>query len=253
MTHAIGVDFGATGIKAALVDCASGELLSDRLRVDTPSPATPAAVRDAISGLVARFEPAPVGVAVPAVVQHGVVRSAANIDDSWIGTSLPALLDAAIGVPTAYLNDADAAGLAEASFGSARDHRGLVVVVTIGTGIGTALLYDGRLVPNAELGHLELDGVEAELIGSGRALERSGCAWDAWTGVVSRYLQHLEALLWPDLIVIGGGVASTPEHWFPHLRARTPLRLATHGKSAGLVGAAHAVATLTTHPSGVTP
>lgn len=257
MTHAIGVDFGATGIKAALVDCTSGVLLSERHRVDTPVPATPDAVRDAILDLAGRFGPAPVGVAVPAVVQHGVVRSAANIDASWIGTSLPDLLDDALGVPTAYLNDADAAGVAEAAFGSARGHRGLSVVVTIGTGIGTALLHDGRLVPNAELGHLELDGQDAELTGSGRALELSGRAWESWTGVVSRYLQHLESLLWPDLIVIGGGVASTPEHWFPLLETRTPLRLATHGKSAGLVGAAHAVSaassvsTTNPHPSGV--
>ncbi|GAB3855381.1 ROK family protein [Nocardioides maradonensis] len=252
MNAAIGVDFGATGIKAALVDCTTGELLSGRHRIDTPRPATPAAVRDSIAELVGRLDPAPVGIAVPAVVQHGVVRTAANIDPSWIGTSLPELLDDVLGVPTAYLNDADAAGVAEACFGSARGHRGLVVVVTIGTGIGSALLHDGRLVPNAELGHLELDGVDAELTGSGRALELGGCDWGTWTGVVSRYLQHLESLLWPDLVVIGGGVASTPEHWFPHLEARTPLRLATHGKSAGLVGAAQAVATHHPHPTGVT-
>lgn len=243
MARAIGVDFGATGIKAALVDCDAGTLLSERHRLDTPRPATPGAVRDAIVELVARFDDsAPVGIAVPAVVQRGVVRTAANIHPAWIGTSLPALLDGALGVPTAYLNDADAAGVAEAAYGAARGRDGLVLVVTIGTGVGVALVHHGRLVPNAELGHIEIDGVEAELVSSGRALERAGLAWTTWSHEVSRTLQRLEDLLWPDLLVIGGGVASTPEHWFPLLETRTELRLATHGKSAGLVGAAHLAA-----------
>jgi polyphosphate glucokinase len=241
MCEAIGIDFGATGIKAALVDVTSGLVLSERHRTDTPQPATPAAVRDVVVAMVDRFDVGlPVGVAVPGVVTDGVVRTAANTDAGWIGTSLRDLFDGTNAQDAVFLNDADAAGLAETAHGSAAGHDGLVVVVTLGTGIGTALIQGGQLVPNAELGHLELDGVDSEWVCSGAALERGGFAWDAWARDVSRYLHHLESLVWPDLIVIGGGVTSTPEPWFPALTARTELRLATHRKSAGIVGAAYA-------------
>lgn len=243
MTHAIGIDMGATGIKAALVDVGSGNLLSPRHRLDTPQPSTPAAVREVVLELVGRLaEDVPVGVAVPGVVHRGVMRTAANIDPSWIGSSLTELLDDISPVVTAYLNDADAAGIAEVAYGSARGHDGLVLTVTLGTGIGVAVVHAGKLVPNAELGHFEIDGADAELSCSASALERRGLDWAAWSRDVSRYLQHLERLLWPDLIVLGGGVASTPEPWFPLLKARTELRLATHGKNAGIVGAAHSAA-----------
>lgn len=239
--RAIGIDFGATGIKAALVDCRSGELLSERHRLDTPTPATPQAVKGTVEELLTRFDDrTPVGLAVPGVVRNGVVCTAANIDHSWIGVSLPDLLEDALDVPAAFLNDADAAGLAEVALGSARDHPGLVIVLTVGTGIGGALLYDGRLVPNAELGHLEVNGVVAETVSSGRALAAGGNDWESWTVGLSEYLRRVEDLFWPDLMVIGGGVASTPEPWFGLLETRTELRLATHGKSAGLVGAARA-------------
>lgn len=242
MTHAIGIDIGGTGIKAAVVDTSTGRVVSDRERLDTPRPATPEAVRDTAATLVGRLGCAagPVGVALPGVVQHGVARSAANIDPSWIGTSLPDLFRDVLPGATAYLNDADAAGLAEAEYGAARGQRGLVLTVTLGTGIGVALVHDGRLIPNAELGHLELDGAEAEATTSARSLEASGFDWPTWTRRVSRYLQHVEALFWPDLIVVGGGVSKTPDLWFPHLEARTPLRLATLVNNAGIVGAAHA-------------
>jgi len=244
VTHALGIDVGGTGIKAAVVDTRTGRLVSGRERLDTPRPATPEAVRDTMAALVAKLDfTGPVGVALPAVVQHGVVRTAANIDPSWIGTSLPDLLDGTLPGPAAYLNDADAAGLAEAAYGGSGDHRGLVVTVTLGTGIGVAVVHDGRLLPNAELGHLQVDGQDAETTTSARAREVGGLEWGTWAGRVSRYLQHLENLLWPDLIVLGGGVSKTPETWFPLLETRTPLRLATLVNNAGIVGAARAGAT----------
>jgi polyphosphate glucokinase len=239
--HTLGIDIGGTGIKAALVDARTGELVSRRIRSDTPRPATPEAVRRTVAMLVRDLDASGhVGVAVPAVVHRGEVMSAANIHHSWIGCSLPELLDPVLPGPGVYINDADAAGLAETAFGSARGHRGLVVTVTLGTGIGTALIHDGRLIPNAELGHLELFGVDAEASASVRAKERAKLDWPTWAANVSGYLQHLEAMLWPDLFVIGGGVSIVPESWFPLLQARTTLRLAALGKSAGIVGAAHA-------------
>ena len=247
MTYAIGIDIGGTGTKAAVVDTTTGRLASARQRLDTPRPATPSAVRDTAATLLDRLGfldgfDGPVGVAFPGVVQHGVARSAANIDRSWIGTSLVDLFGDLLPGPSAYLNDADAAGLAETRYGDARGHHGLVATVTLGTGIGVALVHDGLLMPNAELGHLELDGAVAETTTSARSLEESGYDWVTWAARVSRYLQHLEALLWPDLIVLGGGVSKTPELWFPMLEARTPLRLATLVNNAGIVGAAHAAA-----------
>ena len=212
MNHAIGIDIGGTGIKAAIVDTTTGALVSERKRLETPQPATPLAVRETVAELVGRLDLAgPVGVALPGVVQHGVVRTAANIDPAWIGTSLPALLDDVLPGPTAYLNDADAAGLAEVEYGAARGHHGLVAMVTLGTGIGVALVHDGRLIPNSELGHLEIDGEEAEATTSARAREVAGLDWARWADRVSAYLRRLEDLLWPDLFVIGGGVSKTPD------------------------------------------
>lgn len=238
--RAIGVDVGGTGIKAAVVDLSTGEVISERLRVDTPHPATPEAVRDGIVTVIdgLRVE-APIGVALPAVVQRGVTRTAANLDKTWLGASVEDVLGSALPGNPVYLNDADAAGLAEARFGAGRGERGLVIMVTLGTGIGTALIHDGRLIPNAELGHLELDGIpDAEVRTSARAREIEGLGWDEWAARVSRYLGALENLLWPDLFVIGGGVSRHPDPWFPQLKARTPIRLAQLSSNAGIVGAA---------------
>lgn len=241
MTTAVGVDFGATGIKAALVDTANGTLLSERRRVDTPRPATTAAVRSSLLALIEDLGPtAPIGIAVPGVVHHAVVRTAANMDPAWIGQSLPDLFAGTRAESAVFLNDADAAGIAETSHGSAQGHPGLVLVVTLGTGIGVALVHNGVLIPNAEFGHLELDGQIVEHVASGSALERGGFDWEGWTALVSRYLRHLEDLLWPDLIVLGGGVTSTPDRWFPKVSTRTELRVAGHRKDAGIVGAGQA-------------
>jgi polyphosphate glucokinase len=241
MSRAIGVDVGGTGIKAAVVDTATGELLVKRRRLDTPKPATPQAVRDTIVELVNGFGvTAPVGVALPTIVRNGVALSAANIDPSWVGISLSELLDDALPGPAAYLNDADAAGLAETEYGAGRGQRGLVLTITLGTGIGAAMVYDGVLVPNAELGHLELDGAVAETTTSARAREVAELDWEPWAAKVSRYLQHLERLLSPDLFLLGGGVSKTPEPWFPLIETTTPVRLATLINNAGIIGSAYA-------------
>lgn len=246
MTHAIGVDVGGTGIKAAVVDTTTGELVVERRRLDTPKPATPEAVRDTIATLVDGFGiSVPVGVALPTIVRHGVALSAANIDPSWVGVSLPDLLDGFLPGPAAYLNDADAAGLAETEYGAGRGQQGLVVTITLGTGIGGAIVYDGVLIPNAELGHLELDGAVAETTTSARAREVAGLDWGPWAGRVSRYLTHVERLFSPDVILLGGGVSRTPEPWFHLVEVNTPVRLASLINNAGIIGSAHAAALAT--------
>jgi polyphosphate glucokinase len=241
VSDAVGVDVGGTGIKGAVVDVDTGELLSERVRIETPRPATPEAVRDTIGELVdVLASDGPVGVALPAVINHGVVRTAANIDPAWIGTSLPELFT---GIAAgAFLNDADAQAVAEFAYGAARGEDGLIITVTFGTGIGVGLIHDGTLIPNAELGHVELDGVEAEYSTNARAREDAGMSWEEWGVMASRYLQHLENLLWPELFVIGGGLAKKPDLWLPHFRTRTPLRPAALINNAGIVGAAHAAA-----------
>lgn len=247
---AVGVDVGGTGIKSALVDLVSGELLSERVRVETPQPATPEAVRDTVAELVRGLGGGvPVGIALPGVVQHGVVRTAANIDAAWIGASLPELFVDVVAQGGAFLNDADAQALAEVSHGVGRGHGGLIVTVTFGTGIGVALVHDGKLIPNAELGHLELDGVEAESVASARARELEDLKWEAWGARATKYLQHLENLLWPDLFIIGGGIAKKPDKWLPFIATRTPLRPAAMINNAGIVGAALAAG----HPGSGTP
>jgi polyphosphate glucokinase len=238
--EAIGIDVGGTGIKGAVVDLDTGQLLSERVRIETPHPATPAAVLDTVVELLDEIGPGlPVGAAMPVVIQHGVVRTAANIEPAWIGTSLPELF-ADVPDVVAFLNDADAQALAEFAYGAAQDETGLVITVTFGTGIGVGLMFDGALVPNAELGHLQLDGAVAESTTSARVRELGELSWEEWGVRVSRYLRHLEDLLWPDLIVVGGGVAKKPDNWMPHVTTRTPLRPAALVNNAGIVGAAAA-------------
>jgi polyphosphate glucokinase len=241
MTVALGVDVGGTGIKAALVDTATGELLSERYRRDTPQPATPEGVRDAVESVCAEAGLDAIdrmGIAVPGIVRRGVMLSAANLDRSWIGRELGEVFKGFAGEHVAFLNDADAAGVAEREFGSARGVDGLAIVITLGTGIGGAFIHDGVLVPNCELGHLQIDGRVAEHFASARAREVLGLSWPDWAAGVSRYLQHLEFLFSPEVIVIGGGITKDPELWFDDLECNTPLRLATLSKNAGIVGAA---------------
>jgi polyphosphate glucokinase len=239
---ALGVDVGGSGIKGATVDLASGDLTQDRLRIETPHPATPEAVAAVVADVVSHFRDelgdGPVGVTIPGVVTGGVVRTAANIDPSWIGTDIDTMLTERLGRPVHVVNDADAAGVAEARFGAARDTRGLVLVSTLGTGIGTALLLDGRLVPNSELGHLEIDGHDAESRAASSARENEGLSWEEWAVRLQRYYGAVEDLLWPSLIVVGGGVSKKSEKFLPLLHLRAPIVPATLRNQAGIVGAA---------------
>ena len=245
---AIGVDIGGSGIKAAPVDLRAGDFAADRVRIPTPQPSTPEAVRGVVAEVVSTASEAcgherdhqgvRVGVTFPAVVQHGVARTAANVDDAWIGTDVAAVLSEATGHPVEVVNDADAAGVAEARFGAARDVRGVVLVTTLGTGIGSALLVDGRLVPNTELGHLEIDGHDAETRAADSARERDGLSWEQWAQRLQRYYQVVEDLFWPDLIVVGGGVSKKSEKFLPLLDLRTRVVPAQLRNKAGIIGAA---------------
>ncbi len=240
--HAVGVDIGGTGVKGGIVDLESGTLVSERLRVPTPRPATPHAVAEVVTGILDELGwKGPVGCAIPAVVQLGVAKSAANIDPSWIGTDVAALFTATSGRPTKLLNDADAAGLAEAAFGAARGAKGAVLVVTFGTGIGSAMFIDGTLYPNSELGHVFIDGEDAEVKAAASARERLGLSWEEWAGThVTRYLQHIENLISPDLIVVGGGVSKKTHKWLHYVETRAPIVPAQLANNAGIVGAAAA-------------
>lgn len=238
----LGVDIGGTGVKGAPVDLTTGELAADRVRIKTPRPATPEAVADVVAEIAAGFEgslgDSPVGIAIPAVCQHGVARSAANIDPSWVDTDVDGLFTARLGRPVHVVNDADAAGVAEARYGAARGIPGLVVLTTLGTGIGSALLLDGTLIPNSELGHLEIDGHDAERRAAQSAKEREDLSYPEWAERLQRYYGHVELLLWPDLFVVGGGISKSADKFLPLLDLRTPIVPAELRNSAGIVGAA---------------
>ncbi len=236
---AFGIDIGGTGIKGGVVDLRGGVLVGERFRLPTPQPATPQAVAATAGQVAAHFDySGPYGVDFPGVVLGGVVQTAANVDKSWIGTSLKTAMESELPGQVTVLNDADAAGLAEARYGAGRGKHGLVIVVTFGTGIGIALINDGKLVPNAELGHIEIDGRDAETRAAASARERDGLSWEQWTKRASKYLRHLENLLWPELFILGGGISKKPEKWVPLLRNRTPTVVAQLINNAGIVGAA---------------
>lgn len=242
--RALGIDIGGTGIKCALVNVPDGSLASDRFRLDTPHPSTPEAVAKTVAEVVRNVDfTGPVGVTFPGVVMHGTVQTSANMDSSWTGTSLSGTLAPVLPGPVTTLNDADAAGLAEVRYGAGEGRPGLILMVTLGTGIGTALIYDGVLVPNSELGHIEVGGHDAESRASVSARERRNMTWEQWAGKVQKYLRHLENVLWPDLFIIGGGVSKRPEKWFDLIETRTPKVIATLVNNAGIVGAALAAAT----------
>lgn len=238
-THGFGVDVGGSGIKAAAVDLRRGELAGERLRIPTPQPATPDAVADAVAEVVTRHGwPGPVGVTLPCVLRKGTAFTAANVDPAWIGTDAAGLLAGTLRRPVAVLNDADAAGIAEMRYGVGRDRRGVVVLLTFGTGIGSAVFVDRTLLPNTELGHLEVNGHDAESRAAASVREAEGLSWPDWAQRVSEYLRRLEDLLWPDLIVAGGGVSRKAEKWIPLLECRTEVVPAALLNAAGIVGAA---------------
>ena len=243
-TRAVGVDIGGTGIKGAVVDLTEGRLLTDRIKVKTPAGAEPDDVLDAVKQVLATLEvddaDVPLGVAFPAIVKHGRTLSAANVADTWIGFEAERFFENGLGRSIHFANDADVAGIAEARYGAAVGEQGLVVLTTLGTGIGTAVLYDGTLIPNAELGHLQRanSDKDAEAWAAYSAMERDDLDWPEWTARLQWYYSHLEFLLSPDLFVVGGGVSKHADQFLPLLHLRTRIVPATHRNNAGIIGAA---------------
>lgn len=248
---AIGIDIGGTGIKGAAIDAATGARLTSRHRVSTPAGGTPADIALAAGAMVAAIRaelaeagpqpPAelPIGIALPGVVQHGIMRTAANIDPSWIGADAQWLLSEAVGAPCRVVNDADAAGVGESTFGAARGELGTTLVLTFGTGIGSALLHDGVLVPNLELGHLQLDGhPDIERHAAAKVIEREGISLGQWAERAGRYLIHLEVLFNPDRFVLGGSISKAADQYLPFPGVQAPVVPAQLRNNAGIVGAA---------------
>jgi polyphosphate glucokinase len=235
----IGIDVGGTGIKAAIVETASGELTTARVRVPTPHPATPKAVVKATAGLVEELpRELHAGIGFPAVILGGVVKTAANIDPSWIETQAEALFADALGRPLIIGNDADAAGLAEMRFGAGRGQGGTVLMLTLGTGIGSALFRDGVLVPNTEFGHLQVRGKDAERRAAASIRVSKGLSWHAWSKRLAEYVNAIDALLWPDLVIIGGGISKEADKFIHELPSRVQCVPALLLNQAGIVGAA---------------
>lgn len=242
MAQAIGVDIGGTGIKAGIVDLDQGVLASDRIRVPTPEGASPAdvllAVREVLTTLEVADSDLPLGVAFPAIVKRGRTMSAANVSKEWIGFEAEKFFEEGLERGIAFVNDADAAGVAEVRHGAARDAAGLTILTTLGTGIGSAFLYDGVLIPNTELGHLLYDGDSIERWTAYSAMERENLSWEAWAERLQVFYNHVEFLFSPDLFVVGGGVSKHPEKFLPLLDLKTPIVTAVHRNSSGIIGAA---------------
>jgi len=234
-----GIDVGGTGIKGAPVDTETGELLAERVGIKTPKPATPEAIVQTTVRVVKQSGwGGPVGCGFPAVIKGGVVRTAANIDKAAIGFDMQGRLEGELGSPVRVVNDADAAGLAEMRWGAGREEAGVVLMLTLGTGIGTSLFIGGRLLPNTELGHIEVRGEEAEHRASDGARKREDLSWKEYAERLDEYLHRIEDLLWPDVIVVGGGISKKSEKFFPHLTARTRVVRAEMLNEAGIAGAA---------------
>ncbi len=240
--HAIGIDIGGTGIKGATVDVTMGTLKSSRIKRPTPPGGEPDDIVRVVQSIVHDLGAAPdfctVGVCFPAAIQRGKTMSASNVSKKWIGLDAEERFERALERNIVFVNDADAAGYAEAQFGAARGHRGLVIVTTLGTGIGTALIYNGILIPNSELGHLEIGGIDAEMTAAYSTKERQNLSWDEWAKRVQTYYETLERLLWPDLIIVGGGVSKSFQEFGPKLSLRTPVVPAKFRNNAGIIGAA---------------
>lgn len=235
----LGIDIGGTGIKGAPVNVTTGELLAKRYRLPTPEAAKPKAIANVVAEIARHFDwHGAIGCTVPSVVVQGVVCTAANIHKDWIGLDAAGLLRAKTNCPVKLINDADAAGLAEMAFGAGKGRNGTVIMVTLGTGIGVALFTHGVLLPNCEMGHIEIEGKDAEMFATDRARREHGWSWKKWGRQVNRYLQRLEALLNPDLIIIGGGVSARHDKFFPELHTQAEVVPARFLNQAGIVGAA---------------
>jgi polyphosphate glucokinase len=241
----LGIDIGGSGIKGALVDVGAGQLLTERHRVPTPDPSEPEAVTDVVKEIVRVFEwKGPIGCTFPAIVKHGVVESAANVDQRWIGTNGQKLIQQKTKCPTTLVNDADAAGIAEMEFGAGQGQMGVIILLTFGTGIGSSIFHKGVLLPNTELGHLEVRGKDAEHRASDRVRQEKDLSWEKWAERVQEYLDTLEYLFSPDLFIIGGGVSKKHEKFLPLLNLRTQIVPAQLLNDAGIVGAALAASLL---------
>lgn len=246
---AFGIDIGGSGIKAAPVDLRTGELLAQRSRIPTPRPATPEAVAEVISRLTSQFnlpQTAQIGITFPGIIQHGICRSAANMDGDWVGLNIAEFLQVRNGISCVVINDADAAGYAETLHGAGRNIPGVVLTLTLGTGIGSALVNNGVLVPNLELGHLEIDGYNAETRAAASVKNRENLSYSQWAARLQRYLETVEFLFSPDLFIIGGGISKDHEKFLPLLDIRTKIIPAELRNQAGIVGAATFAATNST-------
>lgn len=238
---AIGIDIGGTGIKGALVDTKNGRLLSSRIKLETPEGGEPEAIATVVGEIVKQLtnrSDRNIGICFPAVVEEGITRSAANVSKRWINLDAQSLFSSALHSKVEILNDADAAGLAESHFGAGKGKRGLVITTTLGTGIGTALIYNGTLLPNSELGHITIDGYDYETKASFAAKERENLSFEQWAERLQKYYSELERLLTPSLFIVGGGVSKSHKEFLPLIKIRTPLVPARLKNSAGIIGAA---------------
>jgi polyphosphate glucokinase len=235
----LGIDIGGSGIKGAIVNTRQGEMLTERFRIPTPSPATPEAVARVIKEIVDHYKwQGPVGAGYPGVVQNGIARTAANVDKTWINKDINRLFSNVTSCPVHVVNDADAAGFAEMKFGAGKDFKGVAILITVGTGLGTVMFAGGKIVPNLELGHLLLRGEDAEKFASDAARKNDNLSWEEWAARFNEYLKRLEDLTWPDLIIIGGGISKKDSLFFDHLKTRAKIVPATLLNEAGIIGAA---------------
>jgi polyphosphate glucokinase len=240
-THILGVDIGGSGVKGAIVNTKKGEMLTERFRIPTPEPANPEAISEVVAEIVKHFQwTGPIGAGFPGVVQKGIIRTAANVDNTWIDTDIEQLLAKVTACPVSVVNDADAAGLAEMKFGAGKGNKGLVLLITVGTGLGTVLFSNGKLVPNLEMGHIILKGDDAERYASDAARQNDHLSWTQWAGRFNEYLKRMEDLIWPDLIIIGGGVSKKKELFEGLITAKAKIVAAELQNNAGIVGAAYA-------------
>jgi len=238
----LGIDIGGSGIKGAPVDTGTGQLLAERYRIATPKPSLPNAVADVVAEIAAHFNyRGPAGITFPGVIKRGIVYTAANVDPSWIGADAAKLFQDRVGGPVRVVNDADAAGVAEMRYGAGKDQRGVVIMLTLGTGIGSAIFLNGELLPNTEFGHLKIRGKDAEARASERVREEKGLSWKRWAGRLSEILVELEHLFSPELFILGGGISKQADKFLPYLTAKTSVVIqpAQMRNEAGIIGAAH--------------